>query len=82
MMLVERVGRLMLYRPPVENLIASKLVRGDARDVEDVIFLANKYRPSLAAVRSIAETFHNPGRRQVLKNLVYLDLADSDEDVG
>jgi hypothetical protein len=82
MMLVERVGRLMLYRPPVENLIASKLVRGDARDVEDVIFLANKYRPSPAAVRSIAETFHNPGRRQVLKNLVYLDLADSDGDVG
>ena len=80
--LVERVGRLMLYRPPVENLIASKLVRGDARDVEDVIFLANKYRPSLAAVRSIAETFHNPGRRQALENLVYLDLADSDEDVG
>lgn len=80
--LVERVGRLMLYRPPVENLIASKLVRGDARDVEDVIFLANKYRPSLEAVRSVVEAFQNPGRRQALKNLVYLELADGGEDVG
>lgn len=25
--LVERIGRLMMYRPPVENLIASKLAR-------------------------------------------------------
>lgn len=80
--LVERVGRLMRYRPPVENLIASKLVHGDARDVEDVIFLANKYRPSLEAVRSVVEAFQNPGRRQALENLVYLELADGGEDVG
>lgn len=78
-MLVERIGRLMIYRPPVENLIASKLARGDARDVEDVIFLANKYRPVLAAVRSGAETFQNPGRRQALENLVFLELADGGE---
>lgn len=74
--LVERIGRLVMYRPPVENLIASKLARGDARDVEDVIFLANKYRPALAAVRSVAESFQNPGRRQALENLVFLELAD------
>lgn len=80
--LVERVGRLMIYRPPVENLIASKLARGDARDVEDVIFLANKYRPDIAAVRSVAETFRNPGRRQALENLVYLELADGGEADG
>lgn len=29
---VERLGRLELYRPPIENLIVSKLVRADARD--------------------------------------------------
>jgi len=77
--LVEKIGRLEVYRPPIENLIASKLARGDARDVEDVIFLANKFQPSLAAVRSVAETFRNPGRRQALENLVYLELADGGE---
>lgn len=75
--LVEKIGRLMIYRPPVENLIASKLVRGDARDVEDVIFLASKYQTALAAVRGVAETFVDPGRRQALENLVYLKIVDS-----
>jgi hypothetical protein len=38
-----RMGRLHIYLPPWPNLIASKLVRGDERDVEDVLFLAAKY---------------------------------------
>lgn len=77
--LMERLGRLELYRPPIEHLIASKLVRGDARDVEDVIFLAGKYRPDMTTVRNVMETFSNPGRRQALENLVFLEIAQSDD---
>ncbi|MCX7430371.1 MAG: hypothetical protein NTY17_05125 [Planctomycetia bacterium] len=76
--LVERFGRLEIYRPPIEHLIASKLVRGDARDVEDVLFLAGKHRPDPAAVRAVAQAFVNPGRRQALENMVYLRIADAD----
>lgn len=77
--LMERLGRLELYRPPIEHLIASKLARGDARDVEDVIFLAGKYRPDLARVRSIIKSFADPGRSQAIENLVYLELAEPDD---
>jgi len=79
-LLMERIGRLELYRPPIEHLIASKLVRGDARDVEDVLFLAGKYRPDPAAVRAVVETFTNPGKRQAIENLVYLRIAEADDD--
>ncbi|MCX7413573.1 MAG: hypothetical protein NTW36_09090 [Planctomycetia bacterium] len=79
-LLVERIGRLELYRPPIEHLIASKLVRGDARDIEDVLFLAGKHHPDPEAVRAVAETFASPAKRQVLENLVYLKIADSEND--
>src|SRR2546426_1265008 len=29
---IERMGRLQLYRPPVENLIAAKLIRAEPKD--------------------------------------------------
>lgn len=35
--------------------------------------------PALAAVRSVAESFQNPGRRHALENLVFLELADGGE---
>ncbi|MDZ4287292.1 MAG: hypothetical protein U0984_05010, partial [Prosthecobacter sp.] len=54
--LLDRIGRLEIYRPPIEHLIASKLARGDARDIEDVLFLAGKHRPNSDIVRSVAET--------------------------
>src|SRR5882724_4438241 len=31
--LIERIGRLHLFRPPVENLIAAKLLRAEAKDL-------------------------------------------------
>lgn len=78
--LIERIGRLELYRPPIEHLIASKLVRGDARDIDDVLFLVGKHRPDPAAVRAVAETFASAARRQALENLVYLRIAEADKD--
>lgn len=72
--LMERMGRLEIYRPPIEHLIASKLVRGDARDIEDVLFLAGKHRPATETIRSVVDAFAQPARQQALENLVYLDI--------
>jgi hypothetical protein len=69
-----RMGRLHVYLPPWPNLIASKLARGDERDVEDVLFLASRHRVSADAVRACAEAMPEPAREQVLENLVYLQI--------
>lgn len=73
---MERLGRLYLYRPPIENLIASKLVRAEGRDVEDVVFLMAKHSPTQAAIRTVIESFTEPGKTQALENLVYLQVTD------
>jgi hypothetical protein len=79
---MERLGRLYLYRPPVGHLIASKLVRGDGSDIEDVVFLISKYQPARAEILSVIESFSEPGRTQALENLIYFDVTnrpDADE---
>lgn len=72
-----RMGRLHVYLPPWPNLIASKLARGDERDVEDILFLAGKYSVTLNAVKACAETMPEPARQQVLENLIYLQILNS-----
>ena len=72
--LIERLGRLHLLRPPVENLIASKLLRADPRDIADVIFLQSHYQAEIAKVRTIIATFPTEKRRVAEENLLYLDL--------
>ncbi len=72
-----RTGRLHIYLPPWPNLIASKLARGDERDVEDVLFLAGKHHVSAEAVKACADTLPEPARQQVLENLVYLQILKS-----
>lgn len=39
-----RMGRLHLLRPPVENLIASKLIRAEPKDLGDIRFLVSRDR--------------------------------------
>lgn len=73
---MERLGRLHLYRPPVGHLIASKLVRGDDADIEDVVFLISKYQPARAEILAVIESFSEPGRTQALENLIYFDVTD------
>ncbi len=72
-----RMGRLHICLPPWPNLIASKLVRGDERDVEDVLFLAAKHRIGVDPVKACAETMPEPAKQQVLENLVYLHILKS-----
>ena len=72
-----RMGRLHIHLPPWPNLIASKLVRGDERDVEDVLFLAGKFLVTADAVKACADTLPEPARQQVLENLIYLQILKS-----
>jgi hypothetical protein len=74
---VERLGRLHLYRPPVENLIAAKLIRAEPKDLEDIAFLISRHRPRLEHVRRIAAAFDQPARERAVENLVYLDVLKS-----
>jgi hypothetical protein len=73
---IERIGRLHLYRPPVENLIAAKLLRAEPKDLGDIRFLMSRHRPDAARIRKIIAEFSGPARERAAKNLVYLDVLE------
>jgi hypothetical protein len=73
---IERIGRLQLYRPPVENLIAAKLLRAEPKDLGDIRFLMSRHRPEVARIRKIIAEFSGPTRERATENLVYLDVLE------
>ena len=73
----ERLGRLHLYRPPVENLVAAKLIRADPKDLGDIRFLISRHRPDDRRVRQIVAGFEPPAREKATENLVYLDVLET-----
>ena len=75
--LIERMGRLFLFRPPIENLIAAKLVRAEPKDLGDIQFLVSRHRPELARVRRIVAEFVQPALERATENLVYLDVLET-----
>jgi hypothetical protein len=75
--LLDRLGRLQLYRPPAENLIASKLIRAEPKDLGDIRFLLSHYRPDERRVRQIIADFEPPGRERATENLVYLAVFET-----
>lgn len=74
-------GKLTIACPPVENLIASKLVRSDERDLEDIAYLLGRFKPSTGKVKEIVSSF--PPSIQVLtkENLVYLEVLSHAKDI-
>lgn len=75
--ILERMGRLHLFRPPVENLIAAKLIRAEPKDLGDIRFLVSRYRPDLQRVRGIVAEFNPQARERATENLVYLDVLEA-----
>ena len=73
---IERFGRLQLFRPPVENLVASKLLRAEAKDLSDIRFLTSRYRPEMAGIRQVILQFTRRAREKALENLVYLEVME------
>jgi hypothetical protein len=72
--LIDRIGRLQLFRPPAENLIAAKLIRAEPKDLGDIRFLASRHRPDLQRVRKIIAGFNPQARERAVENLVYLEV--------
>ena len=73
---IDRIGRLQLYRPPAENLIAAKLIRAEPKDLGDIRFLASRHRPDLKRVRQIVAEFTSYARERATENLVYLQVLE------
>lgn len=71
---VEKLGRLHIYRPPVENLIAAKLIRAEPKDLEDITFLVSRHRPDPHRVRQIVGAFEPSACQKASENLVYLEV--------
>jgi hypothetical protein len=75
--LIDRIGRLHIYRPPVENLIAAKLIRAEPKDIGDIRFLVSRHRPNFRKVRRIVAAFKSQARQRATENLVYLKVLES-----
>lgn len=71
---VERLGRLHLHRPPVENLVAAKLLRAEPKDLDDITFLISRHRPDRQRIRQIIAGFDQAARERASENLVYLEV--------
>lgn len=69
-----KMGRLIVSRPPIENIIASKLTRADAKDIEDIQFLHHHYQPDLPTIKKIISAFPKKKREIAGENLVYLEI--------
>lgn len=74
---LERLGRLHLYRPPAENLVAAKLIRAEPKDLGDIRFLLSRHRPDPRRVRQIIAGFDRPACEKATENLVYLDVLET-----
>lgn len=71
-------GNLEVLHPPIENIIASKLLRAEPRDIEDVIFLRKKFDVSYADIERAINTLPKSRVQTAMENIVYLQVADSD----
>lgn len=71
-----RSGNLEVVHPPAENIIASKLVRAEPYDLEDIVFLMNRLSVSMDRVRAAVATLPDLPREFAEGNLVFLELRD------
>lgn len=69
---------LTLERPPIENLIASKLLRASPKDLEDIKFLIGSFDPDPKKVHAAIETFPQPQRSIAEENEIYLEVLRRD----
>lgn len=72
---METLGRLELYRPPIENIIASKLARASDKDILDILYLIKNHQPDISLVRRIVASFPAATRMLATENLIYLEAA-------
>lgn len=69
-------GNLEVLHPPIENIIASKLLRAEPRDIEDCVFLRRKFSVHRSDIERAISSFPAIKYGMALENLVYLDVTD------
>lgn len=74
-------GGVEISRPPVENLIASKLLRCEQRDLEDIAHLSTTHNPERAGVEKAIRSMPAGAKNKALENMVYLDVINQGPDV-
>ena len=66
-------GNLEIAHPPLANVIASKMVRGEPQDYEDCVFLMHKCRVNIPAVElAIASIEDEMALGMAMENLTLL----------
>lgn len=70
-------GNLQVVHPPAENVIASKLVRGEPYDIEDVVYLMRRLDVSLEQVRGAVATLTGFARERAEENIVFIELQQA-----
>jgi len=69
-----RSGNLEVVHPPAENIIASKLVRAEPYDLDDIVYLMSRLDVSMDQVRSAVATLAGSARERAEENMVFLEL--------
>lgn len=68
-------GNLTIDRPPLENIIASKLVRGDEQDYDDIVYLMTAGYVERAALANAMDSIeHTTARITAQENAVMIDV--------
>lgn len=72
---VLRETGLTVIRPPIENIIASKLVRASAKDIEDIAYLRHHFGVTTEQVLAVIDKFPKGRTRdRATENAVYLEV--------
>ncbi len=72
---VDAFGGLTLWRPPYENLIASKLCRAVPQDLDDINWMFATHSVDIAAIKKVIATFPRQHRVTASENLVFLSVV-------
>jgi hypothetical protein len=73
--IILRETGLTVVRPPIENVIASKLVRASKKDLEDIAYLRHHFGVPSEKVRAVIASFPSGSiRDRAAENAVYLDV--------
>jgi hypothetical protein len=74
-----RTGNLTVSRPPVENIVASKLLRASDKDLEDIVFLMSSTDTRIDSVVRAIGTLEEKHRETALENLALVELLLQEE---
>lgn len=69
-----RSGNLEVVHPPAENVIASKLVRAEPYDLDDIVYLMSRLEVTMEQVRDAVSTLTGSARERAMENMVFLEI--------